>query len=139
MTRLMLRDFDKFIQESFGYHGNALPNNGFPYFDIIERTGDAGRKEFVVKLAIAGYSADNIDVYIERNSLCIDGKRSTVIKDEEEYLYKGISRKNFSRRIAVPNETQIKSATLKNGILDVVFYIDVPQKEKIKIIEVNDG
>jgi len=138
MRSLKLRDFDRFIEESFGvFYGHAY-NSGFPYFNITEKTGDKERKIFIVDVALAGYTAKELEVYIEGNSLCIEGNKTTEINNEYISLYKGITNKSFSRKIAVPNETIIESAQIKNGILTVQLVIE-PKKNLIKIKEVTDG
>lgn len=138
MRSLMLKDFDRFIEESFGVRNGHAYNSGFPYYDITEKTGDKTKKVFIVDIALAGYTADNLEVYIEGNSLCIEGKKTTEINDEKIVLFKGITDKSFARKIAVPNETKIDSATIKNGMLSVVLVIE-PKRKLIKIKEVKDG
>lgn len=78
----------------------------------------------VIRAAIAGVRADDIDITVENDMVTIKGRRQM---DDDvpagEYLYQECYWGGFSRTIILPVEVQAGKvkATMKNGILRVVL------------------
>jgi HSP20 family protein len=87
--------------------------------------------DIVIKSAIAGIKAEDVEVSITNDMVTIRGKRE---KEEhvkgEDYYYQELYWGSFSRSIILPTdvETEKASASLKDGILT----IRLPKVEKVR-------
>ena len=87
--------------------------------------------EIVIKSAIAGATAQDLEISLVNDMLTIKGVRNKDVKiDPKDYYYQECYWGPFSRSIILPaniDASQIK-ASIKNGILTVVL----PKTERIK-------
>jgi HSP20 family molecular chaperone IbpA len=108
-------------------------SDGYPPYNI-ERTLDAsGTETFLVSIAVAGFSRDELDVVAEDNQLLVRGRQ----KDDpgREYLHRGIAARQFQRNFLLADGVVVKEAQLRNGMLVVILLR--PKAEKIaRIIEI---
>jgi molecular chaperone IbpA len=99
-------------------------------FDFVETTQRAGEDNYPpynierlsddryrISLAVAGFSPDEISVTAEQNVVTIEGNK--VDKAEGEYLYRGISARQFKRQFSLADYVQVKGATFDNGLLRI--------------------
>lgn len=101
--------------------------------DVFESPG-----AFVVRAAIAGVSADDIDITVNNDMVTIKGLRQVEEEVEGRYLYQECYWGGFSRTIILP--TPVRSdqvrATLKNGILRVTLPRAAEQQsEAVRVID----
>ena len=80
---------------------DALPSGeastpGYPPYNI-ERTAE---NEYRITMAVAGYSADDLDVSVKDGVLTISGK-SEPADDAATYLHRGIARDRFEPHATV--------------------------------------
>ncbi len=83
--------------------------------DVYETTSD-----FVVSAAIAGISAEDIDILIEKDMLVIKGERPNPQESEEKnYFYQECYWGPFSRKVILPEGIDISraEASIDKGIL----------------------
>jgi molecular chaperone IbpA len=92
----------------------------------------------MVSLAVAGFGMDNLDITKDSNVLKIEG---TTPKGEDKvnYLHKGIGGRNFRREFTLADHVEVKSAELKNGMLNIHLIREIPEALKPKKIEINAG
>ena len=86
--------FDRMFDEMDRLFENSPTNGtgGYPPYNIAKLNDD----EFMVSLAVAGFSMDNLDITKDKDVLKIEGK--TPKGDEEvNYLHRGIAGRNFVR------------------------------------------
>ena len=87
--------------------------------------------EIVIKSAIAGVAAQDLEISLVNDMLTIKGVRNKDVEvDPKDYYYQECYWGPFSRSIILPaniDASQIK-ASIKNGILTVVL----PKTERIK-------
>lgn len=105
----------------------AKSADGYPPYNI-ERTLDAeGTERFLVSIAVAGFSAEELDVLAEDNQIVVRGKQ----KDEpgREFLHRGIAARQFQRSFLLADGMIVKDATLGHGML--VIAIERPKTPKI--------
>lgn len=120
--------FDRLLDEVEKFSANQ--NDGFPRHNVIKTSDDS----YVIQLAVAGCSEEDITIEVKENRLIITGNKR---KDEDyEYLHKGITTKNFGRTFRLAEHTVVESATLENGILSVYLKIEVPEEKKPRIIPI---
>ena len=93
--------------------------------DVFETNSD-----FVVLSAIAGISAKNVDISVEKDMLIIKGQRQNPQDHKgKNYFYQECYWGPFSRKILLPENVDVSKidAKLFNGILTVRF----PKIEKV--------
>lgn len=111
---------------------DTQPN--YPPYNI-ERLSD---NEYVITMAVAGFSEADLDIEVKGNALKITG--NTVKNDEKkEYLHKGIANRNFERRFQLDDHVKVTEAKLENGMLYVNLLREIPEALKPRKVTINNG
>ena len=100
---------------------------GYPPYDIeLVPEGERGPEALRVTLAVAGFSADELEVSTEEGELTIRGKQ----RDEQakDYLHRGIAARRFKRTFQLASGVEVRKAELDNGLLAIELVR--PRKEK---------
>lgn len=130
----MLDDFMRSNHISCGTSG------GYPPYNVARVTAENGGITHEVTVALAGFTEDDIEIIVENNQLKISGKSEVLSDDvnsQVEYVYKGIAERNFTRIFKLADNVEVKSASLKNGILKIVLEQIVPEELQPKRIPIN--
>ena len=88
-------------------------------------------KDVVIEAAIAGVDSDELDIFIESDTVTIKGERAGCASDQDKsYFYQECYWGAFQRRIILPEEVDAEraKAELKKGIL----CIRIPKTERKK-------
>ena len=90
---------------------------------------------------ISGFSKDDISVEHkpDENSLIIKSqidKDEKEVEDNEGILYRGISKRQFTRSFSIADDVIVKGAKLENGLLSVELQKIIPEEKKPKTIEI---
>lgn len=116
---------------------NALTtdNNtiGYPPYNI--EILDENR--YVIALAVAGFSQEELDIQVEKGVLTVRGNKSS--KDERKYLYQGIANRTFERKFNLADYVEVTNADLTNGLLTISLVKEIPEAMKPKTISINHG
>ena len=101
----------------------------------IESTGE---NAYRLTMAVAGFSADDLDITVKENALLVTGKSK---KDEEttEYLHRGIARRAFERRFQLADHIKVVGESLDNGLLHVDLAREIPEALKPRKIAFGAG
>jgi molecular chaperone IbpA len=106
-------------------------SSSFPPHNIIK----LDESRYVVELAIAGFSKDEIDITVEDGSLVVKGERKE--KDTEvTYLHRGIGTRSFTKTLTVADTIEVKGAEFKDGILRIGLENIIPEHKKPRKIEI---
>lgn len=89
--------------------------------------------KYIVELATAGFSQDDLAVVVEDKVLKISGGAAP---DEREYIQKGISTKSFLKTIPLIDTVEVRGATYTNGILRIELENVIPESQKPKNIPI---
>ena len=103
---------------------------GYPPYNV-EELGD-GRVR--ITLAVAGFSAAQLDVTLEDNQLSITGKREGT-DAERAYLHRGIAARGFVRSFILADGMEVEGASLEHGLLHIDLFRPEPEK-KVKQIPI---
>jgi molecular chaperone IbpA len=122
----MFDDMDRLFENS------AQKGAGYPPYNIAQINED----EFMVTLAVAGFSMDNLDVTKEGNVLSIEGSKNPS-DDTVNYLHKGIAERTFRRDFTLADHVDVRSADLELGMLNIHLVREVPEAMKPKKIALN--
>ena len=92
---------------------------GYPPYNIERMLDGDGTERFLVSIAVAGFSADELEVLAEDGSLLVRGRQ----KDDSgrEYLHRGIAARQFQRSFILADGMIVRDATLGHGMLVVVI------------------
>lgn len=105
----------------------AKASDGYPPYNIERTTDTDGTERFLVSIAVAGFSAAELEVLAEDNQIVVRGRQT----DEagREYLHRGIAARQFQRSFLLADGMIVKDATLGHGML--VVAIERPKTTKI--------
>lgn len=133
--------FDKFFV-GFDEHFNKIAKmhdeltKGVPNYPPynIRKTGD---NTYVVEMAVAGFGKQDIEIELADNKMIVKGNASSD-EPENNFLWKGIASRNFTRTFALEDQIEVKDAELLNGMLRVFLERIIPEHKKPKKVEVKE-
>lgn len=108
---------------------NTHVSDRYPPHNILK----IDENKYVVELATAGFSADELSVIVEDKVLKISGNKEA---DSREYLTKGISTKSFVKTIPLIDTVVVQGAEYVNGVLRVSMENVIPEERKPKVIPI---
>lgn len=140
--RDLFKDFDKFyvgFDEQFNrlakMHDDMTKNiPNYPPYNI-RKTGD---NTYVIELAVAGFARQDIEIELTDNTMIVRGNAASDEKEPENYLWKGIATRNFTRTFALEDQIEVKDAEMLNGMLRVFLERIIPEHKKPKKVEVKE-
>ena len=98
----------------------------------IKRIDDT---KYVIELAVAGFAKQDIEVTLDGNKLVVKG--NTQDEDApENFVFKGIANRNFTREFTLADKVEIENAELVNGMLKIGLANMVKVQDAIKKIAV---
>jgi len=122
--------FDRVFDQLQNYASHNATSSGFPPYNIRKE----GEYNFVIDMALAGFSKDDIEVEVADGLLTV---RSIKENDEnEESIYRGISYRKFNRKFTLADEIVVKDASLENGMLVISLERVVPEEKKSRMIKI---
>lgn len=110
---------------------NRAESGGYPPYNI-ELTGE---DQYRISLAVAGFSADELDIEVKENMLTVTGSKGDDIADRQ-YLHRGIANRGFQRSYQLADYVRVDGADLKDGLLHVDLVREVPETMKPRRIEI---
>lgn len=121
--------FDRLFNER-GYI-NQL-NQTYPPYNVIKKDED----NYVIEVAVAGFTLGDIDVEVDKNQLIIRGERKSEEADDVEYLHRGLAYRSFEKSLTLGEYMQIGEASIKDGVLRINITRIVPDALKPRKIQV---
>ena len=123
--------FDRVFDRLQDYASHQMTSTGFPPYNI-RKDGDFN---FVIELALAGMSKDDLEVEVADGVLCV---RTVGKKDEEgaELLHRGISHRQFNRKWTLADDVIVNEAKMENGMLLIQLERVVPDEKKPRLISI---
>ena len=124
--------FDQFFNELERTFSTATKQDNYPPYNII-RTSE---HSFSIEVAVAGFAESELAVELRDRLLTVRGERKRDADASWEYLHRGISGRNFERSFPLGDNVEIKSATVRDGILSIYLELIVPEEAKPKKIPI---
>lgn len=109
--------------------------NGWPPYNI-ETTGEDAYR---IEIAVAGFSADELNIEAKENLLTITGKKAANDDGQRTFLHRGLAERDFERRFQLADYVVVKGAALANGLLTVELKRELPEALKPRSIEIATG
>lgn len=108
-----------------------------PY--AIERlqTQEAAGDHLCLILAVPGFSEEMLQIDLEGNQLVVRGQPP--LDEKRQFLYQGITLKEFERSFVLAENLKVQGAELKNGLLSIRIVRPKPVESIQKIKIVNKG
>lgn len=107
-------------------------NSNYPPHNVI-KTGD---DTVTIEVAVAGFAEGEIDIALDKRLLTITGARKREEDATREYLHRGISSRDFKHTFTLAEHVEVKSASIRDGILAVYLEREVPEEAKPKTIAI---
>jgi molecular chaperone IbpA len=135
----VFKDFDKFFvgfDDTYNrlakIHDDITQNiPNYPPYNI-KKVDD---NKYVIELAVAGFAKQDIEITIEDNKLIVKGNAAD---DTDNFVFKGIANRAFTRTFALDDQIEIKDAALFNGMLKIALDRIIPEHKKPRKIEVKE-
>lgn len=134
-------DFTPYRRSLIGFDSmfDLLENAGrveqldhFPPYDIEQQGDDAYR----IRIAVAGYAADEVEVSTHQNLLTVTGRKDSET-DDRKFLYRGIAAAGrFERRFQLAPHVVVIGANLADGILEIELKREIPEAAKPRKVEI---
>ena len=132
-------DFSPLFRSTIGFDrlfdlvetAQRATEEGYPPYNIERQADD----RYQITLAVAGFSPDEISITAEQNVLTVEGGKNE--KAEGEFLYKGISTRQFKRQFNLADYVQVKGAAFDNGLLKIQLVREIPETMKPRRIAIN--
>ena len=110
------------------------PSVNYPPYNIVK----TGENQYNVEVALAGYNKKDISIEYADNLLTIKSvKDNSEPKDENgNIIHQGISKRFFRKSFTISDDTEVKGAELKDGLLKVSLERIIPEAKKSRQIEI---
>ena len=125
--------FEDFF-DKFGKLYNTTTSLYPPY--NIKKTGE---NTYVIELAVAGFTKQNIELTLENDILTVKGEISSDEENTDNIIFKGIADRAFVRKFTLADTVEVKNADLLNGMLKIWLERIIPEHKKPRNIEINDN
>ena len=132
--------FDRVFDQLQTYATNNVTSTGFPPYNIRKD----GEYDFVIEIALAGLSKDDIEVEVADGVLTVrntnrDADESAKEKEgvlEGTLLHRGISYRQFNRKWTLLDDIVVNEAKMENGMLLIKLERIIPEEKKPRLIKI---
>lgn len=107
-------------------------SSNYPPYNIVKQ----GENLYTVEVAVAGFEESELEIEVVNSELIIKGENKRHTEESVTYLHQGIAARNFIRTFALADNVEVRSATVKNGILTVSLEHVIPESAKPKKIAI---
>ena len=115
---------------------NRWANNvqtNYPPHNVLK----TGENTYAIQLAVSGFEKDEITVEVDQDRLVIIGERLREEDADTVYLHRGLATRDFQKVFPLAEHVEVRSSSIKNGILTVYLERIIPESLKPRRIEIN--
>jgi len=124
--------FDKQFDQLQKFHEDITKNiPNYPPYNIRK----VDENHYTIEIAVAGFGQQDIDIEMNEGKLVVRGTLGAN-EAEENFLFKGIANRAFTRTFALNDEIEVKDAEIFNGLLKIALERLIPEKSQPKKIPV---
>ena len=132
--------FDRVFDQLQNYATNNVTSTGFPPYNIRKD----GEYDFVIEIALAGLSKDDIEVEVADGVLTVrntnreaaDSAKAEEGAIEGTLLHRGISYRQFNRKWTLLDDIVVNEAKMENGMLLIKLERVIPEEKKPRLIKI---
>ena len=122
--------FERMLDDDFFMNSNGV---NYPPYNIV-KTGDY---TYDIELALAGFNKKDIDVQYEDGVVTVKSIHETKEdSDSNGTIYRGISKRHFTKSFTIADDVEVRGAELKDGLLKISLERIIPESKKPRSIEV---
>ena len=99
----------------------------YPLFNLVQLSN----VEYRLELALAGFTREEINVYTQDGKLFVDGKKGDA-ETERTYVHRGMAQRSFTRSWTLSDETEVRSVSFEDGLLNIQLGKIVPEHHQRK-------
>jgi len=122
--------FEALLNDEFFMNSS---NSNYPPYNINK----TGEYTYDIEVALAGFSKADIDVEYKDSVITIKSIHQTKAEDTDDgVLYRGISKRHFTKSFTISDDVEVKGAELKDGLLRISLERIIPESKKARTIEV---
>lgn len=125
--------FDRMIDDFDGRWANSVQSN-YPPHNVV-KTGD---NTYELQLAVTGFSKTEISVEVNQDHLVVRGERTREEDEQNVYLYRGLATRDFQKIFPLSDHVEVRSSTIKNGILSIHLERVIPESLKPRNIPITE-
>jgi len=107
-------------------------NDGYPPYNI-EQLGEDGLR---ISLAVAGFTPDDLSIYVEDRQLIIRGKQAE--DPARIYLHRGIAARQFQRIFVLADGIEVTGAEMDSGLLHIEMRRP-PAETRLRKVDIRAG
>ena len=107
-------------------------SKAYPPHNLIKKSSD----EYVITMAVAGFSKEDLSVRSEEGTPTIESKKSNG-ETKDEYIHKGIANRDFKKEFLLAENVFVKDVKLKDGMLEIFLERVIPENEKETVYQIN--
>jgi molecular chaperone IbpA len=123
--------FDTMFETLERRYQNSTPTN-YPPHNLIKIADN----EYLIQLAVTGFSKAEIKVEVEGNLLTVKGESMTSEYTQESYIHRGLATRDFVKEFPLAEHIEIKGAEIENGMLNIKLVRNIPESAKPKVIDI---
>ena len=130
--------FDDLFNELKQFHHNTGAKS-YPPHNLIQISDS----EYVLELALAGYSRDDIEIEVKDKTMSVRTRDSYItdyvekLGDNVKVLHKEISSKRFEKTFALADDMIVGNADMNNGILRIGLEKIIPEEKRPRLISIS--
>jgi molecular chaperone IbpA len=125
--------FDRLL-DMLDQSAQVEPMTNWPPYNIEK----VGEDQYVITMAVAGFSTDEIELTQKENQLVVSGQKKGS-EEGKQYLHRGIATRAFKQTFNLADHVKVTGANLDNGLLTVELKREVPEALKPRRIEIKSG
>lgn len=131
LTTPLMRSFIGFdsLFDEFDRMANFSEGN-YPAYNIIKND----EEKYEIEIAVAGFSESDISVEVKDNLMTVEASKQF---SSNEFLHRGIANRSFRKQFRLADNMEVANAELKDGMLSITLFREIPESEKPKQIKIN--
>ena len=112
---------------------SEVQTSSYPPYNIEKIDKDT----YLISVAVAGFSEDDLSVEVKENSLIISAGKSD--EEKKNYLHRGIASRSFKQQFQLADHVQVTGASHSDGMLHIELKRELPEALKPKQIPISRG
>ena len=125
--------FDTMFDALERRYANSATTTNYPPHNVI-KTGD---NTYEIQIAVSGFNKEEISVEVNQNHLVVRGERVREDDAEHVYLHRGLATRDFQKIFPLADHVEVRSSSIKNGVLSVYLERIIPETLKPRRIEIS--
>ena len=105
----------------------------YPPHNVVK----VGEDDYQIEIAVAGFTLEDLDIEQDERTLTVTGSKADSVREDVEYIHKGISQKAFKRVFRLSEYVYVDGASLEGGILAINLKFELPEEKRPRKIDIN--